>query len=386
MKSEVNISKNWLNNSKSNHHIFNSDTVILLIVLALSSIGIIMVYSSSYIYALDKFKDGNFFLKRHIFTLALGFLAFFIGSNINLNLLKKHAPKFLILSIFLLLLTLIPGLAPKTGGASRWLKIGSFSFQPSEFAKLAIIIFTSMQITKKQFNLKPYEINYRSGFLTYFFTTAPVFLLLLLQPDFGTTALCVITILFILIVNQIRLRYIIPSILVLAVLAGLLILIAPYRLKRVTTFLNPWADPTNKGFQVIQSFLAFYSGKFSGVGLGNSKEKLFYLPEAHNDFIFAVIGEELGFIGVSLVILLFSLLIFRGLSLLKHLDDPFKKSLCTGIISMIGTQAYFNMAVVLGLLPTKGLPLPLISYGGTSIIITLFMLGILSKISIETKS
>ena len=206
-------------------------------------------------------------------------------------------------------------------------------------------------------------------------------MLLLCQPDFGTVALLLCSTFCMLLAAGVRTRYLVTTLAAVLPTGAALILISPYRRARVLGFLDPWSDPAHKGFQVIQSFIAFFSGKWFGVGLGNSREKLFYLPEAHNDFIFAVVGEELGLMGVAFFVALFLVVVWRGLNAAQRLEGPFERALAAGIACCIGLQAFFNMGVVLGLLPTKGLPLPLISYGGTSLIVTLFMLGIVAQLS-----
>ncbi len=341
------------------------------------SAGLVMVYSSSFIYALDKYKDGMHFFKKHLLYMGFGLIAFLVGWKFPLHKLKEKAHWIFFGVLGLLLLTLVPGFSQKAGGASRWLNLFGFVFQPSELVKVAVIVCVAKLISKKIHR----QDNWRSGFLTYFIGTTPFYIMLMLQPDFGTTALCLAVTFLMLLASGAKKRYLFTSVSLLAPIASYLILSSPYRKARVLGFLDPWSDPQHKGFQVIQSYLAFYSGKFFGVGIGNSKEKLFYLPEAHNDFIFAVIGEELGLIGVLFFVSLFLVLIFRGIKAMDKQAYPFERALAAGITSLIGMQAFFNMAVVLGLLPTKGLPLPLISYGGTALITNLFLLGLLAQLA-----
>lgn len=348
---------------------------------ALLCAGLVMVYSSSFIFAQERFKDGLFFFKKHLIFCGIGAGAFLLGWRISIERLKKSALTFLIVVMVLLAFTLVPGISVKAGGASRWLRILNFSFQPSELAKLAVLLFVAFQIDRKIRD----QSNWRTGFFTYFVTPIPVYALLLLQPDFGTTAICLSATFLMLLGCGLRLKFILGTFLALVPTATILIATSAYRMKRFTTFLNPWADPSHKGFQVIQSLLAFYSGQWFGVGLGNSREKLFYLPEAHNDFIFAVVGEELGLFGVVFFVTLFLIIVLRGLAVAERSKNMFQKALAVGIASIIGLQAFFNMGVVLGLLPTKGLPLPLISYGGTSLVVNLFLLGVLTQLSEKTE-
>jgi cell division protein FtsW len=272
---------------------------------------------------------------------------------------------------------LIPGVAHRSGGATRWISVYGLTFQPSEFAKLAVLIFVATQLSRKL----DQQDNLRSGLLTYFIGAIPIYILLLCQPDFGTVALLFCSTFCMLFVSGVRIKYLAITVASLVPTAAALILTTPYRRDRLLGFLDPWSDPAHKGFQVIQSFIAFFSGRWFGVGLGNSREKLFYLPEAHNDFIFAVVGEELGLLGVLFFVVLFLIVIWRGLGVAALLKEPFERGLAAGIATCLGLQAFFNMGVVLGLLPTKGLPLPLISYGGSSLIVTLFMLGVLARLS-----
>lgn len=374
MRNDQNNFRQYFSLSSKPHH---SDHVIWFVTFALLAFGLVMVYSSSFFYAQEHFKDGLYFFKKHAAFLSLGILTFFAGYKISVSFYKKYINLVLGIILFGLVATLIPGISHKAGGASRWISFFGFTFQPSEFAKFGIILFVANQLSKKLHH----QHNFRSGFLTYFIGTIPFYVLLLLQPDFGTTALCLGVTFIMLLYCGIRLKYLIGTILAIVPTATILVLSSTYRKNRLLGFLDPWSDPAHKGFQVIQSFLAFYSGKFFGVGLGNSREKLFYLPEAHNDFIFAVVGEELGLIGVTLIISLFAVLIHRGLKTSEKLDFTFEKAMAVGITTSIGMQAFLNMGVVLGLLPTKGFPLPLISYGGTSLISTLFLIGILSQLS-----
>ncbi|MEW6056722.1 MAG: putative lipid II flippase FtsW [Bdellovibrionota bacterium] len=354
-----------------------SDRTLWIAIFALLAAGLVMVYSSSFIFALERYKDGLYFFKRHLIFGSIGVGAFIIGLKIPLKKLQQLSFAFVAATAVLLVCALIPGLSHRAGGASRWINLFGFTLQPAEIAKFAVILFVANQLAKKSET----QANFTTGFLTYFIPVIPIYLLLLTQPDFGTFALLICATFCMLFGAGIKLRYLLTTVALAVPLAVALIFTSPYRKARVLGFLDPWSDPAHKGFQVIQSFLAFYSGKWLGVGLGNSKEKLFYLPEAHNDFIFAVVGEELGLFGVLFFVSLFLIVVMRGLTVAKKAQDTFQRSLAIGISTLIGLQAFFNMAVVLGLLPTKGLPLPLISYGGTSLITTLFILGVLTQLS-----
>lgn len=354
-----------------------SDKALWLAVFALLAAGLVMVYSSSFIFAQERYHDGLFFFRRHLLFIGVGLSTFALGWRLPVEVLRRHAFLLLACAGAALVGALVPGLSHRTGGASRWISLFGFTFQPSEIAKPAVILFVAAQISRKISR----QDNFRSGFLTYFISALPIYALLLLQPDFGTVALLLCTTFCMLLAAGVRPRYLITTVSFLIPAATILIAISPYRRARVLSFLDPWSDPARKGFQVIQSFIAFFSGRWTGVGLGNSREKLFYLPEAHNDFIFAVVGEELGLIGVMFFVALFLVVVWRGLNVAQRTDAPFERATAAGIACCVGLQAFFNMGVVLGLLPTKGLPLPLISYGGTSLIMTLFMLGLLAQLS-----
>jgi len=340
-----------------------------------------MVYSSSFILAAERFKDGLYFFKRHVLYCGFGTLFFILGRHLNSYQLQKLAKPLLIFATLALVATLIPGIAHRVGGASRWISFFGFRFQPGELAKFAVILFVASQLQKKL----AYQDSWKTGFLTYFVGVIPIYFALLLQPDFGTFVLLIATTMCMLWGAGVRLKYLLGTTLAFFPIAATLILAKPYRKARLLAYLDPWSDPAHKGFQIIQSFVAFYEGSFFGVGLGNSREKLFYLPEAHNDFIFSVIGEELGLLGVVFVIALFLLIIRHGIQTALRTQNTFNRGLALGITSVLGLQAFCNMGVVTGLLPTKGFPLPLVSYGGSSLLVTLFMLGILSRLA-ETKS
>lgn len=378
MKNAGTTLRNSLLNSKPG----NADKALWLAIFALLAAGLVMVYSSSFIFAQERYKDGLYFFKRHLIFGVAGVALFLAGWRLPVEQLQKHSSKIMGAAMLGLIGALMPGMAHRAGGASRWISLAGFTFQPSEFAKLAVLVFVANQLSKKL----SLQSNFRSGFLTYFIGALPIYGLLLCQPDFGTVALLLCTTFCMLLVVGVRLRYLITTIAAIIPTALTLILTSSYRKARLMSFLDPWSDPAHKGFQVIQSFIAFYSGKIFGVGLGNSREKLFYLPEAHNDFIFSVVGEELGLVGVIFFVGLFLIVVMRGLNAANRLEKPFERGLAAGITACIGLQAFFNMGVVLGILPTKGLPLPLISYGGTSLVITLFMLGVLSQLSEKSLS
>lgn len=340
-----------------------------------------MVYSASFIYAQERTGDGFAFIKKQIIFAILGFGALLISCRINYRKWEHWAYKFALIATGLLALVLIPGVGTRTLGAQRWLRLGFLTFQPGELAKFALIFFVSRQLDRKQELLQKFV----PGVLATFLVPFPALLLLLLQPDFGTTVMITVVIFSLMFLAGMPKRFLALIFGVGGGAAALLVLGSAYRRARLMTFFDPWRDPTGKGFQIIQSLLGLHHGSFWGVGLGNGKEKLFYLPEAHNDFIFAVIGEELGFIGLSAVALAFCYFIYRGLKIAyqsyEKYNDKFGMFLATGITLALGLQGFVNMAVVLGLVPTKGLTLPFISYGGSALLVDLFAVGVLLSVA-----
>ena len=357
------------------------DFALFFTVLAMLTFGLVMVYSSSFILAQERTGDGFSFVKRQLIYAVMGMIGLFTVLRISLLTWKKYAIPFFSISLLMLFLVLIPGLGVRVGGAQRWINLGFFNLQPAEIAKFAAVLFIAKQMDKKRADIQRFVPGIAAPFL------GPLLLmgLLLLQPDFGSTVMIAVVGFALLLLGGVRKRYLL-SIVSLGGLAGIfLILIAPYRKARLMTFLDPWQDPLGKGFQVLQSMLALHNGGLLGTGLGNGKEKLFYLPEAHNDFIFAVIGEELGFVGVIALVAAYTFFIYRGLKIAftvyEKQADLFQSLLASGITLLLGIQGYVNMGVVLGVLPTKGLTLPFVSYGGSALLIDLIMVGILLRIS-----
>lgn len=347
-----------------------SATVVLI------CIGIIMIYSASTIYAWERYKDGFFFLKRHISFVLIGTaLAFFFMGN-DYRKLKKLAKPILILAFLLLILVLIPGVGREVAGARRWFRFKIFSFQPSEFANLAVIIYTADFISRKGESMRTFLHGFMPPVLALGFTA----LLIMMQPDLGTVVALASVVFIMLYVAGARRHYLTSIILISLPVLYILIFSVPYRRVRILAFLNPWLDPKGGGFQIIQSQIALGSGGIFGVGLGHSVQKLFYLPAAHTDFIFSIIGEELGLLGTLGVIVLFMVFIAQGLKILKGAPDKFGYFLALGLVLMIALKAVINIGVSCAMLPTKGLPLPFISYGGSSFIFDIVSVGILMNI------
>jgi len=345
----------------------------LISTILLSTIGLLMVFSSSSIIAMEDHADSFFYLKRQSLFLFIGLIVMIICSKLNTNFLSKNYKFFYIIGIILLLLVLIPMLGRKSGGATRWIQFLSFSIQPIEIAKYMLLIFIAQHLNIKNARIREFKIGVVSTFLP----CLPYILLLLIQPDFGNTVLICITVFSMIILSGAKISHILSIFFVLLSSFLSLIYVAPYRMKRVMSFLNPYDDPQGTGYQIIQSFVSFAKGKFFGVGLGNSSQKLFFLPQGYNDFIFSIIAEELGFLGSMIIIILFGILIFSGFKMLERAKDLFSRNLISGIIILTSLQIIINISVTVGLMPTKGVPLPLISYGGSSLIFTLFAFGLI---------
>ncbi|MFH0826675.1 MAG: putative lipid II flippase FtsW [Candidatus Omnitrophota bacterium] len=346
------------------------------VTVILICIGIVMIYSSSSIYALERYKDSFFFLKRHLSFLLIGVLLTFFVMSLDYRKLKDYAKPLLLISLLLLVLVLIPGLGREVSGARRWFRYKFISFQPSELASLSMIIYMADFISRKGHEIK----DLLKGFVPALSVLGFMALLILMQPDLGTTLAIVAVGLIMLFIAGVRLSYLFSMLMASVPLLYLLIFSVPYRRMRILAFLNPWMDPKGSGFQIIQSQIALGSGGLFGVGLGHSRQKLFYLPAAHTDFIFSIIGEELGFLGTLGVLLLFMIFIQQALKIIKNANDRFGCFLAMGLVLMLVLKASINIGVSCGLLPTKGLPLPFISYGGSSFIFDMISVGLLVNI------
>jgi cell division protein FtsW len=331
--------------------------------------GIIMVFSASYMYATENMGNSYYFLSKQLLFVVLGLGVGFVFSKFKILFLYKQAYRINAFFAFLVTLTLVPGLSVVIKGSKRWLNLGFMNLQPGEFLK-----YTLMLAAIRYFeNFNSYTSKQRVIYISGILYPLGVFIL---QPDFGTFFISAMIIGFIAFLSSFPRKYFYSTLILGFVGAIGILLSAPYRVKRVLTFLDPWKDPRGTGFQIIQSFLAFANGAFFGQGLGNSNEKLFYLPEAYNDFIFSVVGEELGFIGVVITAMMFISFIFIGFKLAVSMKSRVGSIMISAIIFSIGFQAFLNMGVVLGVLPTKGLNLPFISYGGSSMVANLAALGL----------
>ena len=358
---------------------FAFDIPLFVVTLLLVGVGIIMVYSSSAIFAESKFGDSFYFFKKMLLFSTLGFGALFLALRIPFEKWIAWTYPILFFALFLMTFVVFSHLGVSAGGAPRWLGVGPIRFQPSEFAKFGLVLFMAYSVAKKRERMAHFGV----GVVPHLILGSLLIGIVLLQRDLGSAVMMAGIIGIMMYVGGARGIHLLSLFLATLPLIYHLVLSEGYRLKRILTFLDPWRDRYGSGFQVIQSYLAFSEGGLFGKGLGAGQQKLFYLPEAHTDFIFAVIGEELGLIGVLFVMGLFVFFCYRGFRIALRTEDVFGRSLAFGITTLIGLQAVCNMGVVMGLLPTKGLVLPFVSYGGSSLVATLFAVGVLLNVSMR---
>ncbi len=351
------------------------DFRLLFPVLFLVGVGIVMVYSASSALALNKFGSDSFFLKKQAAFAVLGVLALLFFRHIPLKTLRKLSYPLLFLSFALLIAVHIPGLGLSAGGAARWLRFGGLTFQPAELARFALIIYLAYSLSKKKQKIE----NFAIGLLPHILVLAALALLILLQPDFGTVVILGVITWVMMFTAGARLFHLSAPLLVLIPAAYYIMIHASYRINRIKCFLDPWQCPEDSGYQLIHSFMAFGTGGIWGTGIGGGYQKLFYLPEPHTDFIFSVIGEELGLLGVLLIICLYALVIYRGINIAFSAKEAFASYLALGFSASLALQVCINMGVTLALLPTKGLTLPFISYGGTSLLMNMAAVGVIMK-------
>lgn len=348
--------------------------ILFVIVYVLVALGVVMTYSASAVYAEHVYGNASYFLLRQLLFAGLGTIAMFAVAMTPIAFWRKHAREVIIISIALMMMVFLPGVGRSAGGARRWISLGAFNFQPVEFAKITVCLYVSDYLTRK---LKPIR---KGGLLVF---AAPLLLvglicgLSLLQPDLGSCFIVLVVTGILFFLAGMRLIYIGMALAFVVPVLYFLVVRVPYRLSRVTAYLNPWEDPQGSGFQIIQSLLAFGSGGIHGSGLGQSTQKLFYLPAGYNDFILSIIGEELGLAGVLAILFLYAVILVCGIMIARKTDDEFKKLMVLSVVLLIVLQALINMLVATGLIPTKGLPLPFISYGGTSLVFNLMAMGFL---------
>ena len=353
------------------------DYLLLFGIIMISIFGVVMIYSASYVWAEYKFHDPLKFAKTQFLFLIVSYILIFFSLKIPYQKYLSCANLIFFICFILLILVLIPGIGTVRNGSRSWFGIGGFGIQPSEFTKLGMIIFTSKYLAYNEKILK----NIKSGVFPILGVLMLVFGLIMLQPDFGTGVIIVISIIVLLFVSGVNMGFFIKLGFIGLFGVVALIIAAPYRMKRIVSFLNPWSDPLGSGFQIIQSLYAIGPGGLLGLGFGNSIQKHFYLPEPQTDFIFAIISEEFGFLGILIVASLFLLIIYRGFHISLHCEDKFGKYLSFGITFQLAFQALLNLMVVVGLIPVTGVTLPFLSYGGSSLLITMISMGILLNIS-----
>jgi cell division protein FtsW len=356
------------------------DPLIVAITLALSLGGLVMVFSASGVMAENKFTNSTYYLQRQIIWMLLGFGVLLVGSLIDYGQWKRWVPMIVAGCVAGLLLVLAVG--PQINGARRWLALGFFSIQPTEMAKLAVVLYLAAFLSNPNRRVT----DWQRGFLPPVAMVGMICGLILVEPDLGSTVVISLVFVGMMYLSGARVRHL--AYLGLPMVAGLLSLIwmSPERWERMTTFMNPFEDREGAGYQLVQSILALENGGLFGVGLGQGKQKLLYLPEGHTDFVLALVGEELGLIGTSGLLALFAILVFKGFRVAALAPDLFGRYLALGITMLLGIQALINAGVVSGMLPTKGLTLPLVSYGGSSMLVTMLAIGILLSIARQRRA
>lgn len=353
------------------------DLILLATTIGLLTIGLIMVYSASAAWATYRFDDAWFFAKRQLFFGSVGIVLMCLIMRIDYWTWRTYSKGMLVICFILLVLVLIPGVGLVRGGASSWLGVGAFSIQPSEFTKIAMIVFLANYLAIHQKKIT----SFKRGLLPSLSLVMLAFGMIMLQPDLGTGSVMVGTCIAMIFISGARIKhFVLLGLLGVTGFVGL-IASAPYRIQRITSFLDPWSDPLGSGFQIIQSLFAIGPGGLLGMGLGESRQKYFYLPEPQTDFIFAILAEEMGFLGGMIVLALFSILFWRGIRIALGAPDLFGSFLAVGIVVMVAIQVMINIGVVTGLMPVTGITLPLLSYGGSSLTLMLMSLGILLNIS-----
>lgn len=352
------------------------DVQLLFAVLFLVGIGIVMVYSASSALALKKYNSDFYFLKKQAFFSLLGIVSLVVCSHIPFRVYRSLTYPILFSALGLLIAVLISGVGMSAGGSQRWLRLGSLTFQPAETARLALVIYMAYSLSKKQDGLRQFNIGFVPHVLVLLLFAVP----LMLQPDFGSVVIFGAIVWLMMFIAGVPVRHLLTAMVLALPLLYYLMIGAVYRIKRLVSFLDPWQYPAGEGYQIIHSLMAFGTGGLWGAGIGKGYQKLFYLPEPHTDFIFAVIGEELGFLGVVFILVLYGLILWRGTRIAFRCPDQFGMLLAIGITTAIGLQVSINMGVALGLLPTKGLTLPFLSYGGTSLLLNMACIGILMNI------
>lgn len=353
------------------------DWLLLLVLLVLPAAGAVMVYSASAIQASRQLGDEFFFLKRQAVALVLGLAFLLVALKMGYRRLAAWAYPLLVFSLLMLGLVLVPGIGRVAGGARRWINLGVINFQPAELAKVALVLYLAHSLSRKRDKVKLFSI----GFLPHLLVTGLMVVLCLLERDMGTGVIMLLVLFTMLFAAGARLSYLVGAVLLAIPVGWRLIAGTPYRMERWLAYLDPWGHRDGAGFQLVESLLGIGNGGWLGQGLGQGKGKLFYLPAAHTDFIAAVVAEETGLLGIAVLLLLYGVLVWRGLRAALRAAEPFGAYAALGLTTLLGAQAMVNLAVVFGLLPTKGLTLPFVSYGGSSLMTLLGAAGVLLSVS-----
>ncbi|MGQ0504208.1 MAG: putative lipid II flippase FtsW [Myxococcaceae bacterium] len=353
------------------------DPLLLGAVLALVALGLVMVYSSSAVTAQDKLGDSFHYLKRQFAAAIVGLVAMAVVLKVGYRKLARYAYPLLLLAIILLIAVLIPGVGVVVGGARRWIRLPGFRIQPAEIAKFAWVVYLSYSLAKKREKVATFSV----GFLPHLAIAGILVLLCMKQPDFGSSVTLLVLLFILLFAAGTKLSFLVGSVLLAIPVGYHAIASSPYRMKRILAFLDPWAHRNDIGYQVAESLMSIGSGGWTGLGLGDGRQKLFFLPEAHTDFIFAILAEELGLLGVCLVMFLYGVILWRGVRAALGASEPFGTYLGLGVTALIAFQASVNMLVAMGMLPTKGLTLPFVSYGPSSLIVLMAAAGVLLSVS-----
>jgi cell division protein FtsW len=353
------------------------DMWLLMAVAALLGFGVVMVFNVSYFQAEARYGDPYLFFRKHVVSVTVSIALMLVVSRVRLDLIERWASAVLPLCVLALLLVLAPGIGAERGGARRWIAVAGLTMQPSEFVKLGAVLFLARWISRHR------DVMHRfgPGVLPALACVGLCSALILVQPDFGTAVILGLLVLLMIYVGGARPAHVLGLVLCGAVGLAVAVQVAPYRMRRLLAFLDPWQHSQDAGFQLVQSLIAFGSGGLGGVGLGQSKQKLLFLPEAHTDFIFALVGEELGLIGAVTVLALFVVVAVRGFRIAARHPDSFASLLAFGLTAVLILSAVVNIGVVLGMLPTKGLPLPFLSYGGSALMASMVEVGLLAALS-----
>ena len=353
------------------------DYKLLISVIILAFFGLIMIYSSSNVWAEYKYNNQYKYLINQFIFFIMGIISMIVISKVDYNLYKKKSNIILLICFILLVLVLIPGIGIIRNGSRSWFGFAGFGIQPSEAAKIGLVIFVSKYLSNNYENMG----NIKKGVLPIISVILLFFALIMLEPDFGTGVVITMSLIALIFISKVKVSFFIKIGIIVLLGIVALIIIAPYRMARIVSFLNPWSDPLGSGFQIIQSLYAIGPGGLFGLGLGNSIQKHFYLPEPQTDFIFSIISEELGFLGILIITSLFIFIFYRCIKISLNTKDLFGKYLAFGLSFMIIFQTLLNLSVVVGLIPVTGVTLPFISYGGSSLLVSMTSIGIILNIS-----